>query len=300
MRSVWLSWAVLLSSIAWASAQIQVELILNQEQFLVAESIPVKIRITNLSGQPVQLGQDPDWLTFQVQNLERPSEVRVAKIPTNEPYTLQSAKTVVRQLDLIPFFDFSRPGQYTIAASLRIKNWNQEFFSNAKSFDVSTGFRVWEQEFGVPTSNAPPEMRKYALLQANYVKRLMLYLRLTDASESRVYCVMPIAPLVSFSRPEAQMDQESNLHVLSQAGASSFIYMVITPFGQVPTRHRYDYTETRPVLRPKDGKIIVMGGIRRMTTEDVPPNSQPYSAPSTNLPAPISTNSTQAPSPSRK
>jgi hypothetical protein len=283
MRAFWMLWAVLLSSIAWASAQISVELVLEQEQFLRDESLPIKIRITNLSGQPIQLGQDPEWLQFLIECQEPNATLHTVKIPANEPYTLQSAKTAVRQINLMPYFDFSRVGRYNVSATVRIKNWDQDFASAAKTIQISSGFQVWEQEFGVPATNAAPEMRKYTLLQANNLNRLMLYFRLTDVTDTHVYRVFPIGKLVSFSRPEAQVDKDSNLHVLSQFGASSFIYMVITPQGEIEKRQIYDYTDTRPALHPRDGKIIVTGGSRRMTAEDIPPIPMQVPTASTNV-----------------
>jgi hypothetical protein len=272
MRAVWLFWAVLLSSVAWANAQIKVEVLLDQTQFLRDESVQVKIHITNLSGQPVQLADDLDWLNFQVEYDDNKTETRTAQIPAGDAFTLQSAKAVVRQFDLMPFFDFSRTGRYNIAATVRIKSWNQEFSSNPKTLEITAGLQIWEHDFGVPVTNRAPEMRKYSLVQASYQARQNLYVRLTDISNTKVFRVIPVAPLVSFSKPEAQIDQESNLHVLSQTGPSAFIYMIVSPRGEIRKRYRYDYSDTRPVLRPLNDKIIVSGGARHRTDEDIPPN----------------------------
>ena len=114
-------------------------------------------------------------------------------------------------------------------------------------------------------------MRKYILQQAVYLKQMKLYLRLTDATGTTVFKVFPIAPMVSFSQPEAQVDQLSNLHVLSQIGARSFRYCIINPEGNVVTQQTYDYAKTRPVLRATlDGKISVAGGVQRLSSTDLP------------------------------
>jgi hypothetical protein len=44
------------------TAQVAVEILLDQEQFLRDESLPVKVRVINRSGQTLRLGQDNDWL----------------------------------------------------------------------------------------------------------------------------------------------------------------------------------------------------------------------------------------------
>ena len=59
---------VFLASTLWSVAQVSVELVLDQEQFLLNESLPVRARITNRSGQALQLGQEKDWLSFTIES----------------------------------------------------------------------------------------------------------------------------------------------------------------------------------------------------------------------------------------
>src|SRR5262249_30997367 len=150
---------------------------------------------------------------------------------------------------------------YFVTATIRIKEWNAEVSSKPKRFEVVRGTKLWEQDFGVPTADGPPEVRKYVLQQANYHKQLKLYLRLTDANEHRVFRVFPIGPLVSSGHPEAQIDKAATLHVLSQTGARSFLSLVITPGGGRAPRKPYEYPQTRPTLRSNgEGHIYVGGG----------------------------------------
>lgn len=269
--------ALLLGSLGQLCGQVSVDIVMDQEQFLRDESLPLKVRVNNLSGQTLKLGQ-ADWLTFLVQSQDGYSITRLAQVPVQEEFSLESAKAALRRVDLMPYYDLSRPGRYSVTAIVKIKQWDQELVSQPKTFDIVSGFKLWEQEFGVPGAKDAPEVRKYVLQQANYLKRLVLYLRVTDANETQVYRVFPIGPLVSFGRPEAKLDQSSNLHVLSQSGGRSFIYMVVNPNGAVLVRQRYDYTETRPVLRmAEDGKVVVKGGMRNITPEDLPPPPSPDS-----------------------
>ncbi len=297
MKRYFVFLALWLGSLLWAGAQVSVEVLMDQEQFLRDESLPLKVRINNLSGQTLLLGQDTDWLTFQVLNQNGLNVTKTGPVPVQEEYALQSAQAAIRRVDIMPYFDLSRPGRYSVTATVKIKQWNQEFTSRPKSFEIASGFKIWEQEFGVPGSKGPPEVRKYTLEQANYVKRMMLYLRLTDAKDSQVYRVLPLGPLVSFSRPEAQVDKSSNLHVLSQAGGWGFIYVAVNPQGTVLLRQRYEYTATRPVLRStEDGRVVVVGGIRKVNEDDFPP---PIIEPATNeVAAPkTATNNVAAPKP---
>jgi hypothetical protein len=261
----------LIASTFAALAQISVEVLTDQDQFLREEPLPVKVRLTNRSGQTLQLGHDNQWLSFAIESLDDVVVSKVGEIPVTGEFALESAQVATRQVDLIPGFDLTEAGRYKVTATVRIKAWNVEVASKPKAFEIVRGTRLWAQEFGIPTATGAPEARKYTLQQANYRKQLKLYLRLTDVDETHVFRVFPIGPLVSFSRPEAQVDRASYLHVLFQTGARSFLFQVINPDGDVVLRQTYDYTATRPVLRANDeGRIYVAGGARRITSSDVP------------------------------
>lgn len=273
------SWLVILAAaLSPVSAQVTVEVTLDQDQFLPSESLPAAVRITNRSGQGLRLGREADWLTFSVES--RGSEVvaKTGEVPVSGEFVLESSRVATKRVDLAPYFSLSRPGRYSIIATLRIKDWNQNVISQPKNFDIIEGAKLWEQEIGVPNSaegtNAIPEVRKFILQQANYLRsQLRLYFRLTDASGTKTMRVFAIGPMVSFGRPEPQVDKFSNLHLLYQEGPHSYIYTVVNPDGEIIARRTYDYVDKRPRLVPdSEGKVLVTGGVRRPTSKDVPPS----------------------------
>ena len=257
---------------------VTVELTLDQQQFLSNEELQVGVRIVNRSGQTLNFGKENDWLTFTVQARENYVVSQLGDVPVAGEFSLESSLTGTKRVNLTPYFDFRQPGRYQVTATVKIPQWNTEITSPPKVFDIIHGTKLKEFDFGVPlpvgSTNAQPEMRKYILQQAVYLKQMKLYVRLTDATGSSVFKVFPIAPMVSFSQPEAQVDQLSNLHVLSQIGARSFRYCIINPDGKIVTQQTYEYTKTRPILRAAvDGRISVAGGVQRMSPSDLPPPS---------------------------
>jgi hypothetical protein len=273
-----------------ASAQVSVEVTLEQDQFLSGEALPVAVKITNRSGQPLHLGADASWLTFSVESVDGFVVIKNAEVPVSGEFDLASSQLAIKRADLAPYFVISKPGRYHIIATLRIKDWSVEVSSSAKPFDVIAGAKLWEQEFGVPaaTNGAPemrkPEMRKYVLEQANYLQsQLRLYMQVSDATESRIYKVAALGPMVSFGQPEAQVDRFGNLHVLWQSGSSAFAYTVVNPTGEIARQEIYDYFTTRPRLAVNDaGETVVVGGVRRMKPVELPvvqaPNELPAPA----------------------
>jgi hypothetical protein len=272
-------WPVLLAAaLSSTSAQVTVELTQEQDQFLPSESLPVAVRITNRSGQSLRLGQAEDWLTFAVEARDNQVVPKLGDVPVAGEFVLDSSQVVTLRLDVAPYFLLTRPGRYSITATLQLKEWHQNIRSEPKSFDIIQGVKLWEQEIGLPEpdsgTNAIPVVRKFVLQQANYLRtQLRLYVRLTDASGSRTLRVLPIGPMVSFGRPEPQVDKFSNMHLLFQTGPHTYSYFVINPDGEIIARRTYDYLDKRPRLTPDaEGKVLVTGGVRRPTSSDIPPS----------------------------
>jgi hypothetical protein len=281
MKKIGLWLALCLAALSPVSAQISVEVLQDQDQFLQGESIPVAVRVTNRSGQTLNVGGEDNWLTFGIETTAGSLIRNTGDVPVREEFSLPSSKMATKRVDIQPYFALNRPGRYLITASVRIPEWPREIPpSPPKAFEIIEGTHMWEQEFGVPpvagATNSAPEVRRYILQQANYLKgQLRLYLRITDASGAKTIRVFPIGTLVSVSRPEFQVDQLSRLHALFENGPHSFAYMVFNPDGEMLVRQTYDLKTTRARLKAEaDGNIAVVGGSRRITRNDVPA-SQP-------------------------
>ncbi|PYJ00787.1 MAG: hypothetical protein DME25_19820 [Verrucomicrobia bacterium] len=276
MKHLVLCPALLAASLWPAFAQVTAEVILDQDQFLAGEALPAAVRIANRSGQTLRLGGEEDWLSFSVESRENAVVSKIGEVPVRGEFALESSQTATKHVDLAPYFALGQPGRYAIVATLRIKGWDRDIVTAPKSFYIIQGAKLWEREVGVPqtarATNAPPEVRKYILQQANYLKsELRLYLRVTDAGGAKVFRAVPIGTLLNFSRPEAQVDKFSNLHVIYQSGPQSFSYSVFNPDGELLTRQTHDYIGTRPRLKPDaEGNVLVAGGVRRVTANDRP------------------------------
>lgn len=272
--------AVLLCLVAGAlpsaRAQVAVEVLLDQDQFLPGEPVKAAVRLVNRSGETLHLGQTQDWLAVSVEGRDGLVVEKLEDVPVVGAFTLRSSQMATKRLDLAPYFDLTQPGRYAITATVRIDAWGAEFTSPRKSFDVIKAVKLWEQDFGVPrTGPGEPEVRKYALQQARYLKDLQLYVRVSNATDAKVFRVFALGPMVSFGQPEPQVDARSNLHVLFQTGARSFLYCVVSPSGELLKRQLHDYTDTRPHLALNDAReIVVTGGVRRETANDIPVPAQ--------------------------
>jgi hypothetical protein len=284
--------AIILALISLAGsrlmAQVTLELAMDQEQFLPGEPISVAVKITNQSGQQIHLGTDPAWLTFSVESADGLVVNQLSDVPVDGAFDLESSQMGTKRVDIAPCFVLIRPGRYTVTATLRIKEWNFKLDSSKKMFDVITGAKLWSQDFGVPTAGGMPEMRRYTLEQASYLhSQMRLYMQLSDASEMRVFKTAQLGPIVSFGVPEAQVDRQSQLHVLWQSGAQMFDYYVVNPDGKTVNHQIYDDFGIRPKLVVNSsGDVQVVGGVRRPKPGELPKVKVPVVAtPATSAPA---------------
>jgi hypothetical protein len=257
-----------------ASAQVTIELTLDQQQFLPGERLPVTVHVTNRSGELLHLG-DSGWLTFFIQSDDGSMVIRKADPPVKGLFDLDNSEVATKRVDLAPYFNLQHTGAYHVTATLHIAAWNSDVSSSPASFDVIEGAQLWSQSFGVADPgkpDQPPHIRKYTLVEANYLRdQLRLYVQLSDEADGSILTVHALGPMISFGQPEAQLDHASKLHVLVQTGAAAFTHSVISPDGEMIQQEVYDYVSTRPRLtEDTDGNIIVKGGVRRVEPGTIP------------------------------
>jgi len=264
-----------------AAAQVTVDMELDQDQILPSESLLVAVRITNRSGQPLHLGMDNSWLTFRVESLDGSFVPKIAEPDVQGEFVVGSSQMATKHVDLAPYFKLAKQGSYRVIATLHIRDWNEDVASPPQPFDVIDGAKLWSQIFGVPVpagaTNTAPEVRKYSLEEANYLRsQLRMYVLVSDESGGHIFKVRAIGPMVSFSQPEAQLDRLSNLNVLYQSGPQIYTYSIINPDGDFVRQEIIDYINSRPRLHTDaDGKITILGGVRRLKPDDVPALKSP-------------------------
>jgi hypothetical protein len=270
--ALWLA-AWLASATVLSAQPVKVEVLLDQDQFIVGEPIPVAVRVINHSGQTIHFGSE-DWVSYSVEAIDGLGVMKTGEAPMAHDFDVETSKMATQHADLQPYFTITRGGRYKITATVRVKDWQQELNSDPVSFEIIRGTKMWEQEFGLPRpvgAQGEPDVRKYSLQRATYGRHVRLYLRVTDPSETKVLKVIPLGPVVSFANPKTHLDTKNNLHLLFEDGSRSFSYTVTSPDGELLVRQTYYYTDRAPTFSVDDaGKISVVGGVRRVTSTDVP------------------------------
>ncbi len=262
-----------------ATAQVDVEAILSQDQaqFLPGEPIPLRVRIVNHAGEPLRFDSE-DWLSYAVESRDG-SIVEKSQSTVIAPhgFEVKPSERVTTRAEVSPSFQIADTGRYSVTASVTIKEWHKTITTKPVFFDVVKGNNYWEQEFGIPSptnSSALPEVRKYILIQATLNNRLNLYMRLTDGTGNRSFVVRSLGSMISFSNTKAVIDASNNLHVLYQEASRQYHYIIINTNGEITRRSTYAYTDSAPRMKSApDGSVEIAGGAKVIADTDFPPKN---------------------------
>ena len=255
-----------------ACAQVDVSLAVAQAQFLPAEQIEVSVKVSNFTGAPLKFGAHTNWIGFTVQRFDGSVVSELSEVADSGEFTLQQATSGTIKFDITPMFDVNRPDSYRVTAAVTPVQGGPVFVSPPLPFDVISGVRIsQDRTFGFTRPDGTSEQRKYILQQANFLKHVRLYVRVTDATESKSYKVTSLGGIVNFTPPQWVIDRQSRLHVLHQFAASEYYYNSFDPEGNLVARRIYKIAARRPELRVNgDGEIAVIGGARRLDRTDIP------------------------------
>src|SRR5256886_13265270 len=121
------------------SAQVTVELALDQDQFLPGESLEVGVRITNFSGQTLHLGKDNDWLRFTIEGRDSYIVPGSDDVPVQGEFDVESSTVATRRVDVAAYFALTRPGRYQVTATVKLKQWEKQQVSMLMAFAIIPG-----------------------------------------------------------------------------------------------------------------------------------------------------------------
>jgi hypothetical protein len=277
-----------------ARAQVDVKLEFDQDKFLPGETSEVILRIANFTGGPLRLGDRPDWLRFSVENVSGVGVARKAEVEETGAFTLKTGARATLRFDLTPLFQIDQVGRYQVSATVYTGSGEDHVITAPVEFEIMNGVVLWEREFGV--IGAASQRRRYAIIQANYLRRARIFAVLTNPEATVTYKVIPMGTVVSFNPPTMAMDSQNRLHVLHQHGADEFLHHRIEPDGTIALRHGYVSRVGRPILGVDGtGDVAVVRATRRPAPQDINPPDESASGTNGVSTASSKTNSLMAP-----
>jgi hypothetical protein len=264
------SWLSLFLLTMAVQAQVDVKLEFAQDKFLTGETSEVTLRIANFTGGPLRLGERADWLRFSVENVNGSVVQRRTELEETGAFTLKAGARATLRFDLAPLFQLDQIGRYHVSATVVTGPGETHVVTAPVEFEIMNGVVLWEREFGV--SGVDGQRKRYAIVQANYLKRARIFAVITNPESTVTYKVVPLGTVVSFNPPSMAMDAQNRLHVLHQYGADDFLHHRIHSDGTVAVRHTYVSRTVRPMLGVDGtGDVAVVRASRRQGNQDITP-----------------------------
>lgn len=275
LLGAWLSVGALLGK------GLKIQLIAEFREYLPGEALHCKLRIKNISDQPVILGQHPDWIKFTVFDTDLKPVLRRDVPPPGDVFIVPGMRVTEKYFKLGPYFNLSEQGRYSIQAHVHVREWKQTIQANAVQVRVIQGLPIMSLSQGISDplrKNQPPEIRKFTLVRKRNEGRIHLYLRVAEEEGKRVYNVLPLGGMVSFAKPEFYLDKSGRAHAMFQNGSRSYLYCVADISGNLLKRQTHEiYRSKRPAFALDDrGELVVRGGRRVADASDIPRSKRPY------------------------
>jgi hypothetical protein len=266
MRTLWLPFLALLSLITGLSGQIRVELGRPSISYMQYESIIMDVRITNMSSEPLDLGnvEGKSWLRFSVKRGSG-SSVRPTQEFTQPPVHLEPGDTARFGFNLLPFYAIREIDNYTVTALVRMPTLSGDLISNAVQFSVVNGITLWSREIVLPEES---DKRLFSLLSFYRNDQNQIYAQVESEPQNLVYLCMPLGTVLAGERPRTEFDPSLDWHILYRAAPDTYRYFKFTSKGRLLQQETLAGGGSRPTLIPDaSGTWALVGGVDPKTQQ---------------------------------
>ncbi|MDA7882222.1 hypothetical protein N9A94_07925 [Akkermansiaceae bacterium] len=249
------------------SAQLNVHLNIERDQYLAHEPVYAVVTITNRSGKTLELVSEQkgaiahSWLDFSM----RTSGGRPLPKLTNSVFQkakIPAGQAVKRRVNLNQLFGVSRVNAYSVTASVRQSGTeSMAYSSNSAHFSVNGGIEVYRQAFGVPNSRA--SKREYRVLTFNDGRRTSIYASVMNTVSGRSLSTFRVSEALLFKRPQCAPDGKNRLHILYLANPTIFVHAIVNQDGgmEKPSYIKVGASGDPRLVAFANGEVAVSGGI---------------------------------------
>jgi hypothetical protein len=272
---------------------VELQISLQRTVLVPGEPIEVEVALRNSSGRTLVFSPNDDWLDMDVYSItsrvgEGTKVVQFKPVLVEAAFKLESAKAVRTKVDIATAFSLMRPGRYKLVATAGYTGATARAIAEPVFFDITSGAKFWEQEFGVRVEGeGQAETRKYLLQRLTSGKDLRLYATVTDSTEATIIRQVPLGRAAGNDSPQGKLDRLNYLHVLHHTGPRLFTHTVVSPDGELLRRETYESPGApRPGLKvEEDGRVTVTSAERVPRADDLP-SFQPPPTPAAPLATP--------------
>ncbi len=212
-----------------ALAQIDVRLDPIRKEYLLGESVALKLTLTNRTDRSVVLSNIPGrcWLSFTVTQSGDNNPISPKALARYPKLELPPGSKRSFQVNLRPYYRFNRANNYKAIATVRMPDMETTYSSNRASFSLSFGGNIRSYAVQAGGQNLQMCVKLMHVDKSDYVFGQVLN---NDTREALGACV--VGKYLRFMQPIAMLDRQQNLHILCQSTPEFFSYAVMGTDGK--------------------------------------------------------------------
>lgn len=212
-----------------ALAQIEVKLEPTRQEFLVGESITMKLTFVNHTDRAVTLcnGSDYRWLNFSIKQRGSSYPVNAKALAKYPPLTLSPGSKRAYEVDVKPYYNLDNEGNYSVTATIVMPGGESTHTSNNSTFALRQGGTV--KSFDV---SARGQRLTVSVKMLTVKGRACLFGQVTNQDTHGVLGACFLGHYLSFMSPCIKLDSAMNLHLLCQSTPEYFTYSIMNTYGK--------------------------------------------------------------------
>lgn len=218
-----------------AHGQLVTSLRLAKTQYVAGEPVIAIVTITNHSGRDLVLQADnrTQWLDFLIRNLNG-SPVSSPRRSNFGALKIGAGQSMAREVDLTQHFYLMEPGNFSVAAVVRMPGQEGDTATNRAIFNLDPGRLYWSQKVGIPTK--PGQTREYRVLNYTAGQVAQIYAQVVDNRTGMPLRTFPLGDCLSIRKPTITVDRNQRLHVLFLSTPTMYVHCEVDSDGRMTSR----------------------------------------------------------------
>ena len=217
---------LLLSSQAFAQIELRLQPL--RKDFIVGETVTLRLTLVNHTDASINLKNTPGrpWLNFHLE--KRTEQKDVSPIATGRFPEIMLTPGSSRSFDinLRNLYRLNTAGNYVAVATIRLPDSRNTYSSNRCLFTLTNGGKL--REFSI---QARGERITLSLRMAKVNGKECIFGQAINKDTNQVIGACYMAEYVSFMQPRILLDAAQNLHLLCQSSPDFFTYSIMNTYG---------------------------------------------------------------------
>jgi hypothetical protein len=245
-----------------AHGQLVTSLRLAKTQHVAGEPVIAIVTITNHSGRDLVLQSDnrQQWLDFLIRNLNG-KPVSSPRRTNFGALKIGAGQSMAREVDLTQHFYLMEPGNFSVAAVVRMPGQEGDTATNRAIFNLDPGRLFWSQKVGV--SSSPGQTREFRVINFSGRQTTQLYAQVVDNRTGRPLRTFPMGDSLSIRKPTVTVDRNQRLHVLFLSTPTMYVHCEVDSDGRMTRReiHQRGPQGDPMLLTSTTGQVMVGNSI---------------------------------------